>query len=339
MAKVTSKRIGRKTRKRKIKEVLRKIIAIGDLHGDYYKMVRHLIENNLVNPDDLKWKKTSSNIDLVLIGDYVDWRGEVLEGNSREWINGSQKILVLLKNISEQLEIFRREDISFKSYLHLILGNHDDMMLSSLKIFDILKTDELGFLYSDFFSFGDLSGFFREKGLDKNGIEQLLSFTNWFYQGGRETIASFGTLQDWKREMDGSLGDFLRKNLKLAVKIDGVFFSHSISDNRNFWKPADVLNKEILELSPKEAVELKKEYVWGRKLWGYNYRTGFYTNPFTQEEIEELVKILGVEKIVVGHTPLSAKEIVEYFNGRIINLDFHGMSGSLAFVKEYERNN
>ena len=71
----------------------RLLVAIGDLHGDYYRLERLLRENDLILPGTSAWNPQASQVDLILIGDYVDWRNEPLEGPQSEWVQGAKRIL------------------------------------------------------------------------------------------------------------------------------------------------------------------------------------------------------------------------------------------------------
>jgi hypothetical protein len=72
---------------------MRTLVAIGDLHGDYYRLVRLMRESDLLLPGTYAWNPQQNQVDLILIGDYVDWRNEPLEGPDDEWPRGSRKIL------------------------------------------------------------------------------------------------------------------------------------------------------------------------------------------------------------------------------------------------------
>ncbi|NDD29947.1 MAG: hypothetical protein EB084_16955, partial [Proteobacteria bacterium] len=56
--------------------VRRRLIAIGDLHGDVHRLVRILQRHEVFLPGTRKWAKAANTVDVVLLGDYVDWRGE-----------------------------------------------------------------------------------------------------------------------------------------------------------------------------------------------------------------------------------------------------------------------
>ena len=72
----------------------RKLIAVGDLHGDYFRLIRILKEENVIivkDKDNFEWNPEANSVDVVTLGDYCDWRGEPLEGPITEWIYGSKK--------------------------------------------------------------------------------------------------------------------------------------------------------------------------------------------------------------------------------------------------------
>ncbi|MGQ1911059.1 metallophosphoesterase [Marinifilum sp. RC60d5] len=92
--------------KAEFKEV-KKIIAIGDVHGEYDTMVK-LLKNNAVIDEDLNWSWGDGH--LVFIGDIFDRGDKVTE------------CLYLIKKLQRQAK-------ENKGRLHLLLGNHEVMVL------------------------------------------------------------------------------------------------------------------------------------------------------------------------------------------------------------------
>ena len=86
---------------------VKKILAIGDVHGEYDVMVE-LLQNNGVINEDLDWSWGDGH--LVFIGDIFDRGDKVTES------------LYLIKKL-------QRQAIAQKGRLHLILGNHEVMIL------------------------------------------------------------------------------------------------------------------------------------------------------------------------------------------------------------------
>ncbi len=84
-----------------------KLLAIGDVHGEYDVMVE-LLQNNGVINEDLNW--SWGNGHLVFIGDIFDRGDKVTES------------LYLIKKL-------QRQAITQNGRLHLIMGNHEVMIL------------------------------------------------------------------------------------------------------------------------------------------------------------------------------------------------------------------
>jgi hypothetical protein len=304
--------------------IKRKLIAIGDLHGDFHRLVRLLSEQNILDPDRLEWKPEADNVDVILLGDYIDWRGEPLEGPYSEWHLGSKRILDLIFKLSKELEELQKKKKN-RSNFYPLLGNHDEMMLQGHAIMKKLSKEE----NQNLANFPDAESWvetFSRLPLSAEEEQDFLRFLNWYEQGGDRTIQSFGGLDAWLSAMEGELGDFLRK-LPIAVVVNGKLFSHSVADERQYWVPAETLNHA--------DEKTREQFLWGRKVWGYDAWLGVPTNPLTEGDVDEMLERLGVKSVVVGHTSLRKDQPYFHFGGKIINIDTHGIPGSKAFVEEY----
>jgi hypothetical protein len=310
----------------------RKTVAIGDLHGDYERMLRILNEQDLLIEGTWIWNPEADNVDFVLIGDYVDWRGEPLEGDSSRWKEGPKKTLHLIYYLANKLPEMRTKNDNFKSFIHPILGNHDQMMLEAISVFEFLEFEQLEEIISFKQNYAPLKKFLNDLKLEYEQIEKVMRFLNWYYQGGEATIEGFGGMEIWRQEMSSELGEFLKTRLKLGTVVNKRLFSHSLPDKSEFWKPID----EIMNMSNGEYVKTREAFIWGRRIWGIDAYTNMKTVQPDIEEIDEMLSMMGVESAVVGHTPMLRREPVEAFEGRIINIDLHGIPGSNAFVEEYE---
>ncbi|MFH1454553.1 MAG: metallophosphoesterase [Armatimonadota bacterium] len=323
------------TRKYKKNKKIKKLIAIGDLHGDYYRFIRILRENNLLKKNSLKWNTKEKNTDLVLMGDYEDWRGEPLEGSPDTWVLNIRKLLEYIIYLGEELKFLRKKRKTFKSRIHLLLGNHDKMMLDSHDIVKGMGKEEFTSLSENLNNDMDMRSYLFGKNYTGKNLEKFMYFLNWFTQGGKETIRSFGSFDNWFKSLNGNLGKFYGKNLKLAVKINGIFFSHTIPDNKSYWMSVKDINKELKTMPDQEKEELIKSYIWSRKIFGFDINTGSTAAPFSEEEIDDFLKIAGAKALVVGHTPMFTIRPIREYNGKVINLDVHGVPGAGAFVEEY----
>ncbi|MCD6309231.1 MAG: metallophosphoesterase, partial [Candidatus Eremiobacteraeota bacterium] len=206
----------------------RKTIAVGDLHGDYHRLIRILEEENLVIPGTLAWDPDADNIDLVLVGDYVDWRGEPLEGDPGSWVLGSARIISLMMSLYEQIERLNEKIPGFSSRMYPIIGNHDQMMLDALKVFEYMSDEEVIKLTRHNRGFWNFSRFLSGKKLSFEAQEALARFLNWYAQGGEVTMEAFGGLKEWKNAMEGEVGKFFRKKTIMAVILGGWLYAHTL---------------------------------------------------------------------------------------------------------------
>ncbi|MCE7871697.1 hypothetical protein DYH09_15140 [bacterium CPR1] len=310
----------------------RTVVAIGDLHGDYFRLRRLLIENDILLPDTDAWNPEADRVDLILIGDYVDWRKETLEGPREEWVAGARRILELLFSLHNDVERLHASDPGFDSRVYALLGNHDDMMLEAHRVFKFLEYEQMESFLSSVGSQAHVKRAIHEMGLSPANVERLLKFLNWYVQGGEATIDGFEGLNHWKSAMDGDLGDFLRDHLRLGVVVNQRLYAHTAPDHREFWRPLE----EIVDLPESAYRQAKEAFLWSRRVWGYDYYTGTRTAPFTDEELDEMLRGIGVTGLVVGHTPLTreGRPVVAY-DGRVVNIDLHGFPDSAALVEEY----
>lgn len=315
--------------------VTRTLVAIGDLHGDYFRMLRLLRENDLILPGTTVWNPDKKRVDLVLIGDYVDWRNEPLEGPQEQWVEGARRIIELLFSLHHQLEKLRSNDDAFKSHIYALLGNHDEMMIEAHTLFDFMGLDKLEEFLQSVEGNIQVRTAIQGLGLGPGEVEKVLKFLNWYVQGGRATIEGYKGIREWKEAMDTDMGDFLRTYLRLGVVVNNRLFAHTAPDPRQFWLPIN----DIMELPESTYRQAKEAFLWSRKVWGYDYCTGSRTVPFTAEEMDEMLENMGVEGVVVGHTPLphDGKPVVAY-DGRVINIDLHAFPGSEAYIETYVPN-
>lgn len=308
---------------------MRKLIAVGDLHGDYYRLIRILRDEQVLDPVSLDWSTEFENADIILLGDYVDWRGEPLEGPREEWPQGPCRLVEFILSLWEQARQLIGKKNS-KGRFYPLYGNHDAMMLEGRQILLKFSDQEPGLL-ERFTTIQEVLQHLTSAPLNFEQENDLLRLLNWVQQGGDKTMQSFGGLQGWLGAMEGKTGNFLR-NLPLAVVVNEKLFSHSLPDHREFWIPlTDHQTK-----SKDEYEKLREQYIWGRKVWGYDAFAGGETSPFTEEEIDEMLSKLQVKGAVIGHTSLHQKGPYFHLGGKIINIDTHGIPGSQAFVEMYE---
>lgn len=310
----------------------RKTVAIGDLHGDFYRLVRLLEEHGILIPGTYAWNPHACNVDLVLIGDYVDWRGEPLEGDNERAAEGPRRVLELLLSLHRQTKDLREHFEDFDGYIHPLRGNHDQMMLDALRVFEFMDLDDLDKILKNAHHYIMLRKTMMTLGLTTHQAETIMKFLNWYVQGGKATIEGWGSLEAWRGAMEGDLGRFLREDLRLGVVVNRKLYAHSAPDLEEYWRPLP----ELFGVPADEKPRLEESFLWGRKLWGFDYYSGCRTSPYSQEDLERMLAGMDVDAVVVGHTPVTTQQEPHLaYEGRVINIDLHGIPGSQAYVDEY----
>lgn len=314
----------------------RTLMAVGDLHGDYFRLLRYLRENDFLLPGTLAWNPAKDRVDLIFIGDYTDWRGEPLEApfeqSSYNALEGPRKIIELLVSLRADMARLRRTNPDFDSRFYPLLGNHDLMMIQAAKITKFMSTETIKETLITSRAYMLLRGQLMAKGLSSAQVEEAMGFLNWWVQGGEGTVEGFGGLNKWARLMNEGAGDFLEDNLYLGVVVNDRLFAHSVPDSPAYWKPM----QELAELSESDYVAARENFIWGRKVWGYDYQSGTRTAQFTEEEMRRLLGGFNCSSCVIGHTPLSRDtDHVRAYDERVINIDVHGSPGSKAFIETY----
>ena len=309
----------------------RKAVAIGDLHGDFYRLVRILEEEGILIKGTLAWSPQAINVDLILIGDYVDWRGEPLEGEDAG-ADGSRRIIELIFELHKQTQVLRDTYEDFDGRLHALRGNHDDMMLDALRVFDFMTTEDVEDMVGSIHQYMVLRKKLADLGLEPHQTEIVMKFLNWYVQGGKNTLEGWDSVAEWREAMEGPLGSFLRHDLQLGVVVNRKLYSHSAPDPTEFWRP----RPELLALPSEEQARVREAFLWSRKLWGFDFYSGGRSAPFTQDELEAMLAGFGVDAVVVGHTPVTTKlEPFIAYEGKVINIDLHGIPNSQAYIDSY----
>ncbi|GEM_PF-6465483 len=95
------------TAEKSVYESVKRILAIGDIHGQYNRLVKNLKSNSVVD-NDLNWIYGDSHI--VFVGDIFDRGDKVTE------------TLWLIRKLEKQAEIKGGK-------VHLLIGNHENMVL------------------------------------------------------------------------------------------------------------------------------------------------------------------------------------------------------------------
>ncbi len=340
------------------------VIAIGDLHGDFYKFKRILEETETLkiiekDPDNIESLEiTPKNIEnkiIVFIGDYVDWRKEQLENPSNldesKLIKGTAKILKTI-NI-----IYNTQDLKNKFYF--LVGNHEDMMFKALDFIInyylkikgkeipkeiIEKEKEIKEKLENLINLISENPYkIIYESEDPIFSEKYFNFLNWYFQGGKNTIFSFDTPFNFiSNILDMKFFKELVLYLKLYLSNELIFFAHTFPDDQEILIKS-LNNLENLDKS-EELKELKEseniiddfvinQFLWSRKIWGIDAFNGKYTQPTKFEEIKKIFDDNKIKHFIIGHTKISKNtEPFYHFDGKIISIDLHGIPQSKPLI-------
>jgi hypothetical protein len=297
-----------------------KIVAVGDLHGDYKAFVKILKGTGLIDKE-LHW--TGRKTHLVQIGDVMD-RGP-----------DAKKILDLLMKLEKEAE-------EAGGKVHMLIGNHEEMNIGDISF------NRDGYVTpGQFVSF--LPDDYREKEIKK--IRKKLG-QNAPQETGSDSYLDSSFRPFWEkiimeaknnpqnparrayvRNFNKIYGKWILKH-NVVIKINDIIFVHGgISERFSKWKLEDLNNRVRLELedlrqaamnftAPK-IPEYQRQVVYEPD-GPYWYR-GFATmdQENFKENVDRILSNLKADYMVIAHTPrvIKKKEDMELFQGRIWIID------------------
>lgn len=287
-----------------------KIVAVGDLHGDYQNFTTILQGTGIVD-EMLHWKAGKTH--LVQNGDIMD-RGP-----------DARKILDLLMRLEKQAE-------QAGGMVHVLVGNHEEMNITGV-----------AFRYSDYVTVDQFISFLpdgyrerKEKELQKKIIKlqskgddnQLEKAISEFWDSLRkDRVGQHQYLVNFNRTYGSWL---LKKNA--VIKINGIIFVHGgISEKYSTWKIEEINDRLRLELAdlrraaetgqppniPRPQVAYREDGpLWYREL-------ASVAEEDMREEVDRILANLGAQHIVIAHTPQIAAtpESMKRFDGKVWVID------------------
>ena len=271
-----------------------RIVAIGDLHGDYEQYLLILKDNNLLDAK-LNWQGGKTH--LVQLGDVPD-RGP-----------DSLKIMRHLKQLHKQAR-------KAKGYVHALLGNHELMNI----------THDLRYVHPGEYStlVTDKSAIYQAHYLERV-FEFLLTqdptLVDSKPQSMQELAIRFPKGFVEHRVMwapKGEAFEWVKKN-NAVIKINRTLFTHGgISPHQEFL-PLKTINRRIRRVI-NDGLPTTSDLLSGEQgpLW---YR-GLARNS-SEQELEQLKKMLeyyDADFIVIAHTPTPGA-VMQRFDGRVVLVD------------------
>jgi len=281
-----------------------KIVAVGDLHGDFKNFVTILKATSLVD-DSLHWR--GGKTQLVQMGDVMD-RGP-----------DARRIFDLIKTLEKEAE-------EAGGKVHMLIGNHEEMNITGV-----------AFNYSDYMTVEQFLSFLpedyresKEKEFRERSSQENYSLRDFW----QETLK-------YDSEARAEYLDVFRKNYgewilghNAIIKINDIIFVHGgLSEIYSTWKLEninDLLRRELMNFitATKEKIlgaqpDFKLEMVYNAygPLW---YRElAEKKEDILKPKVDNILSNLGARAMVIAHTPQlnTSGRIISRFNGKIWNID------------------
>jgi hypothetical protein len=286
-----------------------KIIAIGDLHGDYQNFVKILLGTQIVD-GNLHW--IAGKTHLVQMGDILD-RGTDAKG------------------IFDLLMRLEKEAANAGGMVHTIIGNHEEMNVTGIV-----------FRYPDYMTIHQFTSFLpdayrrkqervlgkRIKDLEARGQgQQRENLVSEFWNKLKEDPEAQKQYLVHFNEIYGTW--ILKQNA--VIKINDIVFVHGgINEKYSHWTIEDINNRLRLELSelakaaegvePAKIGQLEIAYKGDSPLW---YRDlAAVPEADLKDEVDRILANLGAKVMVIAHTPrIPSIREMRRFGGKIWIID------------------
>lgn len=280
--------------------VPQRVVAVGDLHGDYAAWIDIAKAARLVGPD-LKW--TGGRTVLVQTGDITD-RGP-----------DSLKIIRHLRQIHRQAKAAGGDVV-------VLLGNHEAMQV----------TGDLRYVHpGEYAAFADRqSERRRSQAYEANKVA-----IEAYYRQRDPSLSPAAIRAMWIADTplgkvehniawapNGELGKWAA-SLPAVAKVGTSLFAHGGISANYALVPLTEINRRAREAvqagtSDRTAI-INDEFgpLWYR---GLVTGTGAGGRPTAANELDVALKAFGAKRLVIGHTP-SPKGVVVDFDGKLVRID------------------
>jgi hypothetical protein len=309
-----------------------KIVAVGDIHGDFHKFIQILIGTGLTD-ERMNW--TGGKAHLVQLGDVLD-RGD-----------HAKMVFDLLKRLETEAE-------EAGGMVHMLLGNHEEVNITG-SAFQFAGYITL----RQFISFLDPAERKKaEKSFRMSRGEKVFKSTDPPLPLDDPEVKAFWTEKmnspDFQPKYHNAFYNNYGKWLlthNAVIKINDIVFAHGGISEKLAGMDLAKMNRQIVE----EMKIVRGIFVDGR------LARGFYPKFVNQEnsplwyrdlanrpedvfkrDVDNILEALDAKYIVIGHTTyrgqIQSKEDLSRFNGRVWTIDT-GMSsryGGIPTALVYE---
>ena len=283
-----------------------KVVAVGDLHGDYQNFIKILTGTQLVD-QDLHW--IAGRTHLVQTGDILD-RGPAA------------------RNIFDLLIRLEKEAEQAGGHVHVLTGNHEEMAIEGIS-----------FQYSGYVTADQFRTFLPDDYVDKRQREYYAKKIAGLPAGAEPpAIPEIEFRQYWQKIMtddenaQAKYFEFLHKEYgawltghNAVIKINDTVFAHGGISERFSTMPLEDINRNLrqeLELAMRGAqFRPRILYVQDSPLW---YRgLALSDEKSMTPQVDRILGNLKARHMVIAHTPygFGTLRTMDKFEGRIWVID------------------
>ena len=289
-----------------------RIVAIGDLHGDYDNFVKILTEiPPPIVDQDLHW--IAGNTHLVQLGDIMD-RGRK-----------ARDILNLLMKLEKEAE-------AAGGKVHVVLGNHEEMNITGIvfRYPEYLHVDQFRSFLPDGYKRKKEEALqkaimeLRTKREDKTTEEELIKE---FWDSLRDDE---GAQHEYLVNFNKKYGSWLLKQ-NAIIKINDTIFVHGgISEKFSLMGIENINDTLRLELADLRRAEERSEAAMiARPEIAYNgdgplwYRElAIVAEADMAPEVDRILQNLGASRMIIAHTPrIPSEREMKRFGGKVWIID------------------
>ena len=281
---------------------IEKVVAIGDLHGDFDNFVKILRGTHLVD-SDLHW--TGDKTHLVQMGDIMD-RGDE-----------ARKILGLLRKLET-------EAAAVGGKIHVLLGNHEEMNITgfSFNFPDYVTVKQFTAFLPDKYRRDKEREFARKKN-NRGDIDAFWAELMKEQEAKDVYVENFNLLYGrWLADQSA------------VIKINDVVFVHGgINESYSKMKLEEInglYHEEFKKYFRGDMFRPKILFAEDGPLWNRDLST-----QADEDQVDRVMANLGAKHIVVAHTPVLVWDHMSRFGGKVWIVDtgissvYHGHLSAL----------
>lgn len=284
-----------------------KIVAVGDIHGDYDNLITILKKTGIVS-ECLHWKAGQTH--FVQTGDVMD-RGP-----------DAKKVFELLMRLEEEAE-------KAGGQVHFLIGNHEEMNITGIALDQpnyVTPEQFVSFLPDKYIRKKEKELINDHKTSLSDKDEALKQY--WSRLMREDPQARMKYLENFNKQY----GDWILKHNAVIMINEIVFVHGGISKKFSQWELKDINKRARYELREVQKASLKNLSLsidlqivfqsdgpfWYRELARQD-------ENFFSSEVDIILKNLDAKAIVIAHTPktgaIATAENMSRFNKRVWVID------------------